>query len=262
MLAFRATPEADEALCAKYVERFEVRLLEEIKSNDRPYFRETGIIKDMIQSHAIQLLATLALDLPESFSGESLQLARKAVIEGIQIDHDSARIGQFEGFNDPALGAPAGAAPSDAETFVKFDFKVDTPRWKGVPFHLVNGKGVSESRFGLDVHFRKLPDGLARRLGVKAGQRGVLAVTVNHPPQIELSLPDENRKVLLPFDSRVSMEPPHALLIPDALKGEKGLFVSPAEALKAWRITDQLFASLKGKPRLRYQAGAEVETIG
>jgi glucose-6-phosphate 1-dehydrogenase len=260
MLEFRTTPEADEALNSKYVERFEVRLLEKIKSNDRPYFRETGVIRDMIQSHAIMLLATMALDMPETFAGEHLQDARKLVIDQIVIDHDSARIGQYEGFNDPKQGAPADAKPSDAETFVKFDFKVNTERWKGVPFHLVNGKGVSEARFGLDIHFKTLPEGLAKKFGVKPGQSGVIAITVNRDPKIELRLKDGSKQ-LLKFDSRISMEPPHALLIPDALKGERGLFVSPAEALKAWELTDELLESLKGKPVLSYIAGADVDTI-
>ncbi len=259
MLDFRCTPEADEALSSQYVSRFEVRLLEKIKSNDRPYFRETGIIKDMIQSHAILLLATMALDLPSSFSGESLQVARKQVIDGIKIDHDSARIGQYQGFDDPKQGAPKDAQPSDAETFVKFDFTVDTERWKSVPFHLVTAKGVSEARFGLDIHFKALPEALARKLGIPADQPTLLKVTVNHNPKLEFV--QAGKSTSIPFDQRISTEPPHALLIPDALKGERGLFVSPAEALQSWEITDELFASLKQKPVLSYEAGADVDSI-
>ena len=76
LLAFRAQPEVDKALQPEFLERLDVILSERIQSNDRPYFRETGCVVDMVQSHALLLLASFALETPTNWSGGSLQAAR------------------------------------------------------------------------------------------------------------------------------------------------------------------------------------------
>lgn len=259
MLAFRAWPEADEALRAEHVESLEVRLTETIRSNDRPYFRETGIVVDMVQSHGMMLLASLALELLSEWTGAALQKARLAVLQGTSLKKESARWGQFEGFNDPAAGAPKDAKPTQAETFVSFDFSLDAERWRGVPCKLVNGKGVSSNLFGLVLRFRSLPASLAEKLGLSVGPCELEVVTQSPSPGIWIR--QDGVVHSLPFDSRVEQQPPHALLFPDALRGERGLFVSPDEALVAWKFTEELLGVLRGQPLRSYAPGADADTI-
>ena len=240
MLSLKSNPLIDEALNSKYVDHFDVKLEEQIKSNDRPYFRETGIVKDMVQNHAMQILAEMAMEPPTDYTGDGLRQARANLLDHVKVDEQSVHRGQFDGFNDPAQGAPQGAAPTNAETYVNFNFKVDDPRWEGVPFSMTVAKGVSESRFGVDVHLRSLPQALADKLGVPTDSPATLGVTVNGTPHIAITLDKQGKTVEIPIDPNVNVQPPYARLISDALKGDQALFVDPHEAVKGWDIADEV----------------------
>jgi glucose-6-phosphate 1-dehydrogenase len=261
MIHAKSSPELDEALQAKYVENVDIKLLETIKSNDRPYFRETGLLKDMVQNHAMQILSSFAMDLPTAISGQQLRQAREKVIESVEIDKASVQRGQFVGFNDPAQGAPVDAAPSQAETLVAFDLKVHTPRWEGVQFHIVNAKAVDHKRSGVDVHLRSLPQALADKLGVAADQPAVIAMTVNGKPKMEVQFPQSGTKVDLPTESSISDQPAYSNLIANAFQGESALFATPKEALGGWKVADEVEAAWQGKPIISYAPGSSLDQI-
>ncbi|MCA9792597.1 MAG: hypothetical protein KC910_12410 [Candidatus Eremiobacteraeota bacterium] len=261
VIGMRSDPALNQALSKKYVDKVEVKLLETIRSNDRPYFRHTGIVKDMIQSHAMQLLATVAADLGpiSELTEERFREARTRLTQSLELDHKNVQHGQFVGFNDPAQGAPVGAEPSHAETFARFNLKVHTRRWEGVPFVLTAAKGVDQNRFGVDVHLRELPPALAERLGVPAQTKAVLAADIS-PTRLELTL-DDGRHFKLQLDQRVNdEEPPHARLLRDAMLGETGLFVDAAGAVKDWDVVEE-FERDAGR-MLAYAPGTSADQIG
>ncbi|MFN8606474.1 MAG: hypothetical protein U0931_03015 [Vulcanimicrobiota bacterium] len=261
MLSFRTDPMVDEALNSKYVDKFEVRVLESIKSNDRPYFRDTGLVKDMVQNHAIQVFSTMACELPTEKTGDALRAQREQVIKNIVVDEKSARFGQFEGFNDPAQGSPPGASPSKAETYVSFRFKVNSPRWQEVPFRLVNAKGVDHKRSGVDISLRALPAKLAAHWGVPASEPAVIHTTMNPVAKIWVDFPTSKKSIEIPYDSHVPDRPPYATLFCQAIRGETAIFATPAESLAAWRVADQLTGLMQQRPLISYKAGISIEQI-
>ena len=152
-----------------------------------------------------------------------------------------------------------GAEPSHAETFARFNLKVHTRRWEGVPFVLTAAKGVDQNRFGVDVHLRELPPALAERLGVPAQTKAVLAADIS-PTRLELTLED-GRHFKLQLDQRVNdEEPPHARLLRDAMLGETGLFVDAAGAVKDWDVVEE-FERDAGR-MLAYAPGTSADQIG
>lgn len=260
MLQFKARPEVDEALRSQYVERVEVKLLETIKSNDRPYFRDTGILKDMTQNHAMQILSSLAMDLPTNITSEQLRLQRQRAAEAVEIVPETVVRGQFSGFNDPLQGAPEGAPPSEAETLVAFDLKVGLPRWEGVRFHLINAKGVEQKRSGVDVHLRALPPALAERLGLRADQPATMKFTVNGKAGIEVVTAEKT--VSVPLDPQIPNQAAYAGLLASAAQGESAFFATPAEAVAGWRVSDAVEAAWAEKPVVYYTAGTAHDQIG
>ncbi|MHB2015438.1 MAG: hypothetical protein ACYCW6_00680 [Candidatus Xenobia bacterium] len=258
LLSLRLHPDVNEMLSCPYAERVDVRVLESIKSNDRPYFRHAGELIDLVQNHDMQLLSTLACVLPARVTPGALQQGRTDVVKHLRLDTARIRRAQFDGFNDPAQGAPAGAPPSDAETFVAFDFQVDLPLWQGVPFSLISAKGVAEKRFGVDVHLRALPPRLAAHLGMPADIPAVFSVTVHPGQSFSLQFPTRKCCIEFPVDDRIPDKPPHARLIPDAMKGDHALFVDPPAAIAAWEITERIRAAWG--PLRHYPVGAKAQT--
>ena len=256
MLSFRSDPDVDEALTSRYVEKFDIKVLESIKSNDRPYFRDTGLVKDMVQSHGLQVFATMGLELPDD---DDIRSQRRKAVEAIEIDPGSARRGQFNGFNDPAQGAPAGAAPTEAETYVSFRFHMNSPRWKGVAFKFVNAKGVDHKRSGVDITLRALPEKLAQRWHARADQSAVIHTTMNPVARIWVDLP--GRTLEIPYDSRVPTRMPYSTLFLQAIRGDTSIFATPEESLAGWRVADELTEMIQKRPLIHYEAGTPIEQI-
>jgi glucose-6-phosphate 1-dehydrogenase len=266
VLAVRTNPVFDEALSAKYVESACVHMDEKIASNDRPYFRDTGLLLDVVQNHVMTMLSTMTADLPDAqhFSADRIRAARADILSHVEVDAGSARRGQFDGFNDPTQGAPAGAAPSGAETYVAFDFKVATPRWEGTQFSLRASKGSSSDRWGAELKLRALPPALAAKLGVPAQTKATLELLIHPEQEIALTLAD-GRRFELPVDGSVGETSPYARLLVDALKGDSALFMSPAEPLGGWSVATQVEEAWKqqGEGRVvRYARGTAPEGIG
>lgn len=261
MISLRSNGLVDEALNSKYVESVDVMMLEKVKSNDRPYFRDTGILKDMVQNHGMQIFSNFAMEVPQEVDGDKLRAARENVVGAVKVDPQSVRFGQFEGFNDPALGSPVDAAPSQAETLVKFDFKVDVPRWQGVQFHMINAKGTNQKRSGVDVHLRQLPEKLAEQLGASPYQKAILHITVNGDSKVQIELPQEKRTVDVAFDQRIADQPAYSTLISNAIQGETALFVSPQEAISGWKVADEVEKARNLHPGSSYTVGTDVTKL-
>lgn len=261
MVRYRAQPGVEAVLNHHYVDRVEVRVLESIKSNDRPYFRETGLIDDMLQNHALQVYSAMVMDLPSEQESVSLSLARQRAVEAIDVQPRSVVWGQFEGFNEVSQGAPPLAPPSQAETLVAFQFKVRLPRWQGVQFYLVNAKGVDHKRSGVDIYLNHLSPELAHRWGVNPQQPAILHTTMNPIDRIWIDFPTTGSSREVPADPEVTQVPPYATLLPEALRGRKEFFATPQESLAGWRLADQVRACLLEKPFLYYRTGSRVEDL-
>jgi glucose-6-phosphate 1-dehydrogenase len=266
MLAVRTNPVFDEALSAKYVESAVVHMDEKIASNDRPYFRDTGLLLDVVQNHLMTMLSTFTADLPDAqhFSAVGIRSARAEILEHVQVDKSSVRRGQFDGFNDPQQGAPEGAAPSNAETFVGFDFKVATPRWSGTQFSLRASKGASRDGWGVEMKLRALPAALAEKLKVPEQTKATLEMSIHPQQQVAITLAD-GRRFELPLDEARGKTTPYVRLFVDAFKGESALYMAPAEQLAGWNVAMQVEEAWQEQGDARvvhYPRGTAPEDIG
>jgi glucose-6-phosphate 1-dehydrogenase len=262
-LSLRGSSAVDQALCKDYVcpqKGVHVRLEETIISNDRAYFRETGIVEDMLQNHAMQILACSCMDLSGEQTAGAWRSRRAAVIEALRWDPGQAARAQVEGFNDVARGSLAGAAPSSVETFATIAFQLDLDRWRGVPMRMTAGKGVSHNRFGIDVYLRKLPPALAQELGLKEEQEACLKATVNKP---RFELHAAGAVYPLQPGRPQPARPAYSRVFLDALHGRQAFFVAPRESVAAWRFVQEVQSYWQqSAPELAtYPAGASIDSL-
>ena len=114
------------------------------------YYDSIGAIKDMLQSHLLQMASLIAMSKPTSFTSEDIKNAKIKVLERLQIEPDSIVRGQYNGYRD----AEKVSDDSDTETFVFCTAYIDTDKWRGVPFHFVTGKSLDEKRSEIIIHFK------------------------------------------------------------------------------------------------------------
>ncbi|MFP4478737.1 MAG: glucose-6-phosphate dehydrogenase [Candidatus Izemoplasmatales bacterium] len=118
------------------------------------YYDKIGALKDMLQSHLLQMAALILMDKPKDFSSEAIKDAKVNVLKNLYFDKDKLILGQYEGYKN----AKNVDEDSQTETFVYAQVKVAVDTWKDVPIHFVTGKQLDEKRSEIIVHFHEKND--------------------------------------------------------------------------------------------------------
>lgn len=114
------------------------------------YYDSIGAIKDMLQSHLLQMASLVAMTKPKSFESEDIKEAKIQVFKHLKIDPDSVVRGQYNGYKD----APKVDKQSKTETFVFAEARIELPKWQGVPFYFITGKHLDEKRSEIILNFK------------------------------------------------------------------------------------------------------------
>lgn len=130
------------------------------------YFDSIGQMRDMIQSHLLQILTIIAMSPPSNLSADCIRDEKVKILRSLrmidpnQINEVTVR-GQYtsgfiQGCPVPGYLEESGAAKnSKTETFVSIKVNIDDWRWFGVPFYLRTGKRLRTKYSEVVVYFKK-----------------------------------------------------------------------------------------------------------
>ncbi len=242
------------------------------------YYEKAGALRDMVQSHMLQLLALVAMDVPPRMDERAIRNEKVTVLQAMarmtpeQVAQRTVR-GQYVAAGDRiGYRQEQGVSPDSlVETYAALTLYVDTWRWAGVPFHLRTGKALAAKTSQIVLVFKREPINLFSQLGcdVRGPNRLIVRITPDEGmslvidgkvPGVDMTL----RPVKLDFSygaSFLSASPEayeHLLL--DAITGDPTLFLRNDEVEAAWRIVDPIRASwsTSGMPKLiMYPAGSQ-----
>ena len=181
-----------------------------VENRGRTY-EQMGALRDILQNHIMQLIATVAMEPPSAFDGRHVRNERIKVIEALrpiteaEVAEDFVRAQYIENVVDgePVKGyrQEENVAPNSAtETFVAGKFHVDTWRWSGVPFYIRTGKRLASRVTEVSIHFNEPPMQLFRGLG-DTPPRNVLAMRIQPDEGISLSIDAKRPGVTMALDS-------------------------------------------------------------
>src|SRR5229473_1792938 len=132
------------------------------------YYDKAGTLRDIVQNHAMQLLALVAMEPPLAFEANSVRDEKVKVLRAIRpiLDEEVARStvrGQYakgwvlgehvDGYREEKSVAPG----SLTETFAALRLFVDNWRWANVPFYIRAGKRLPKRVTELRVQFKRPP---------------------------------------------------------------------------------------------------------
>ena len=139
-----------------YIDHVQITHSETIGIEGRAdYYEGSGALRDMIQSHLLQLLALVAMEPPVTMSAEHLRDEKVKVLQAIRpITQNSVNAHAFRGQYTSGvsmakhvpgyLEEEGVAADSSTETYAALKLFIDNWRWAGVPFYLRTGKRMAE----------------------------------------------------------------------------------------------------------------------
>lgn len=223
------------------------------------YYEDAGALRDMIQSHLLQMLTLVAMEPPSSLEGEALRDEKVKVLRSIRPIapsnvHDHAFRAQYAGgmVNGEAVRAyqeEAGvAADSLTETYAALKLYIDNWRWRGVPFYLRTGKRMAADSAMVSIRFKYPPQQLFRDTAVERIRPNWLLLGIQPDECIRLEM--QVKRSGLEMKARttqldasycahddVKIDAYEALLL-DVIQGERSLFLRYDEVEWAWRVVD------------------------
>ena len=275
LLVFRFANAIFEPIWSRnYIDNIQITVAESVSIAERAaYYDRAGVLRDMFQSHLLQLLAVVAMEPPSTFEADALRNEKVKVLEAVRrISAQDAPIravqGQYEGYLDET-GVPDG---SRTATYAALRLDIDNWRWQGVPFYLRSGKALSAKKTEVLIQFRRPPHLIFPQGSSGDISSNTLSICVQPNEGVHLEFqaktPDsalDLRPVNLEFhydQSFGGQEIPDAYerLLLDALGGDASLFIRSDEIEQSWSIMDPIIEGLSDpsvRPPEIYDPGAE-----
>ncbi|HXN23083.1 MAG TPA: glucose-6-phosphate dehydrogenase [Candidatus Dormibacteraeota bacterium] len=246
-----------------YIDHVQITAAETLGVERRAAFYETtGALRDMIQSHVLQLTSLVALEAPASFDATAVRNEKLKVLQSIRpftsetIARDVVRAQYAAGKlgDKPVAGyrqEPGIKPDSCTETFVAGKLAIDNWRWAGVPFYLRTGKRLASRTSEIVIQFRQVPHVVFRGRNVDANR---LVLNIQPDEGISISFgakrpgPEMNiSTVTMDFCYRTafgkSSHSAYATLLSDCLRGDATLFDRADSVEAAWSLVGPILAA-------------------
>ncbi len=240
LLKFRFEDGQYESLLnAEHVSSVQIAISETIGIGTRANFYEnTGHLRDVIQNHAMQVLALALMEPPLSLKAEDILKEKAKLLYSIAPIEEAIRgqytSGMIEG--KPVVGylEEAGVpASSQIETFVQLKLDIDNPRWKNVPIFISSGKRLPFQ--STEVVFNMKNNDKIR-------------IVIQPDPKIYIN----NEIYPIAQDPSFAREAYENLILA-AIKGDRSYFVTIDEVLATWSLLTPILESTKAV--LPYKSG-------
>ncbi|HZO91871.1 MAG TPA: glucose-6-phosphate dehydrogenase [Chthonomonadaceae bacterium] len=243
----------------KYIDNVQITVAETLGMEGRgDYFDATGITRDMVQNHALQVLTLIAMEPPVSLAADDIRDEKVKVLKSIRpFTPEEVALWTVRGQYGPGVvdnqAVPGyreeeGVDPhSVTETFAAFRFSLDTWRWAGVPFYVQAGKRMPTRVTEVQIQFKAVPCVLfAQQNGFQLQpNRLILRIQPNEGASLEIisKEPGPDMHVLpvqMDFKYGAAFASPirdaYERLILDAVRGTASLFARNDEVEAAWAV--------------------------
>ncbi|MDP2902087.1 MAG: glucose-6-phosphate dehydrogenase [Methylovulum sp.] len=245
-----------------YIDHIQITHSESIGIDSRgDYYNSAGALRDMLQSHLLQLLTLVAMEPPVSMDAESLRDEKVKVLKSIrpipkEAVHAQAFRGQYakgqvngekvNGYLEEANIPPN----STTETYASMKLYIDNWRWRGVPIYMRTGKRLAKAQSSISICFRHPPLQFFRDtkvqcmnpnwvlLGIQPEECIRIEMTVKEPG-LEMSTRTSSLDASFRNHDEKAIDAYEDLLL-DVLKGDRSLFLRFDEVEYAWRIVDPI----------------------
>ncbi len=226
----------------QYVTSIDIVAYEQIGIAGRANFYEhVGALRDLIQSHLLQLLALTTMELPTPIGDiAAIHAAKQALLGAIvpptadAVAQDVVRA-QYDGYRDEVNNQN-----STTETFVSLRLRIANDRWQGVPITLATGKAMAQKRTDITVCFGHAGTDVADNqltFRIQPNEGIDVQLLVKKP-----GFDDVVRPASMDFSYVATFVDDHGhpdayeRVLVDAIRGDHTLFATSQEVLASWHI--------------------------
>ncbi len=260
----------------RFVDHVQITVSEDDGIGDRGgYYNRAGAMRDMVQSHLLQMLLITGMEPPENTTPDKVRGEKLKLLNAVDLwpeGKNSSKIvfGQYSGYLQEKDVTPH----SRTETFAALKLAVNNNRWEGVPFYLRTGKKMENKQARITIQFKKPPELYFKTpyeslhipeeellnlltLKIQPKEGVIFQFNAKKPSTVDEIVPVE-----MDFYQSCSfqMNTPEAYerLIADAMVGDQARFTRWKTLEKAWMLVDGIYWEHE-KSRLplhRYEPGS------
>ncbi len=248
LLTFRfSNPLIEGIWNRQFVDYIQITASEEVDIEGRAVFYEgMGALRDLIQSHLLQLMALTMMEVPHPMSAKDLHKEKLILLKSIKpikkkhVDEVAIR-GQYAGYKEEVKNPH-----SNIETYAAVHLTVNNSRWGGVPILLRTGKALQEKTTEITLVFkdrtrRKIkPNMLTIRIQPNEGIG--IRLLAKKPGLVE-----ELEPVDMDFCYETSFKDiqPDAYerVLIDSIMGDQSLFATSDEVIRCWKILQPILSA-------------------
>lgn len=207
------------------------------------FYEQTGALRDLIQSHLLQLLAITTMQRPAQQESDDIHAAKLNLLNAVRpIAPDEVATktvrGQYEGYRDEV-----GKSDSNIETYARLQLSIDNDQWRDVPIVLETGKALDAKRTCITVSFRQREDAPQEQnqltFRIQPSEGITLRLQTKRPGIKNIT---DGADMDLDYAKSFNERPAEAYerVIVDAIRGDQTLFASAAEVIRSWEIIENV----------------------
>lgn len=225
------------------------------------YYDSAGALRDMLQSHLLQMLTMVAMEPPARLDADSLRDEKVKVLKSIRpIPHSAVhaqafraqyKAGMIDGKTVPGyLEEEYVASNSTTETYAALKLYIDNWRWRNVPFYIRTGKRMKRNSSMICIRFKHPPQQLFRETQLDQIKPNWLVLGIQPDEclraEMQVKVPGlEMRTQTTALDATttgipyLNLDAYEALLL-DVIEGDSSLFLRADEVSWAWKVVDPI----------------------
>ncbi len=260
----------------RYVNNVQITAAESIGVEGRgAYYQEAGTLRDMIQNHLLQVMATVAMEPAAMFESTAVRDERAKLLRSIKTmkpaevplysvagQYGKAKVG---GEDVPGFREEEGVDPnSPTDTYAAACFYIDNWRWAGVPFYIRSGKRLPKRVTDIAIQFNNAPLSVFGGAQIDGGasegtvRPNLLILRIQPEEGISLRFLSKHpgsgmrlRSVSMDFSygSSFGVRSPSAYetLLVDAMSGDATLYTRQDMVEASWRAVQPILDDWAGK---------------
>lgn len=239
-----------------HIKRINVIAYEKIGVEGRGgFYDDVGALRDLVQSHLLQLLALVMCDLSSVENDLPLHTTKQQLLASLHADDPVHTVrAQYDGYRQEV-----GNEHSQTETYVRLELSSTLPRWQETKLVIETGKALESKKTEIEVVFdddKESTNELTFRIQPNEGID--LQLTAKKP-----GFTLQTQRVRMDFSYHgVFAEPTHPdayeRVLVDATAGDHSLFATSDEVIASWQALQPILDYWQTADDLKhYSIGSE-----